>query len=113
MSSSLPLGGTVEFNVEELNARARRASVLLKALSHETRLIILFMLAKSEKTVMEIEAILGLQQAVVSQHLARLRLEKLVDTRREGRLVYYAVASSEICDVIETLRHAFCDRDCR
>ncbi|MFT4183257.1 MAG: metalloregulator ArsR/SmtB family transcription factor [Rhizobium sp.] len=111
MSSSLPPGVAAELNVEELNARARRASVLLKALSHETRLIILFMLAKSEKTVMEIEAILGLQQAVVSQHLARLRLEKLVDTRREGRLVYYAVASSEICDVIETLQEAFCHHD--
>jgi DNA-binding transcriptional ArsR family regulator len=111
MSLSPPPGGTAEHNVEELTAKARRASVLLKALSHETRLIILFMLAKEEKTVMEIEAILGLQQAVVSQHLARLRMEKLVETRREGRLVYYAVAGSEICDVIESLREAFCGLD--
>jgi DNA-binding transcriptional ArsR family regulator len=108
---SPPLGGIAEHNVEELNAKARRASVLLKALSHETRLIILFMLAKQEKTVMEIEAILGLQQAVVSQHLARLRLEKLVETRREGRLVYYAVAGTEIRDVVESLREVFCNLD--
>jgi DNA-binding transcriptional ArsR family regulator len=53
-----------------------------------------------------------LQQAVVSQHLARLRLEKLVETRREGRLVYYAVAGSEICDVVESLREFFCKGDC-
>jgi DNA-binding transcriptional ArsR family regulator len=112
MSLSPPPGGIAEYNVEEWNAKARRASVLLKALSHETRLIILFILAKQEKTVMEIEAILGLQQAVVSQHLARLRLEKLVETRREGRLVYYAVASSEICDVVESLREFFCKGDC-
>ncbi|HEX8045936.1 ArsR/SmtB family transcription factor [Rhizobium sp.] len=111
MSLSPPLGGITEHSVEELNAKARRASVLLKALSHETRLIILFLLAKQEKTVMEIEAILGLQQAVVSQHLARLRLEKLVETRREGRLVYYAVAGSEISDVVESLREVFCGFD--
>ncbi|MBB4568180.1 ArsR/SmtB family transcription factor [Rhizobium leucaenae] len=108
MSLSPPPGGAVEPNVEELAANARRASILLKALSHETRLIILFMLAKREKTVTEIEGLLGLQQAVVSQHLARLRLEKLVDTRRQGRLVYYAVASSEICTVVNSLQQIFC-----
>ncbi|MBB5574061.1 MULTISPECIES: ArsR/SmtB family transcription factor [Rhizobium] len=112
MSLSPPLGGAIEHNVEELTARARRASILLKALSHETRLSILFMLAKREKTVTEIEGLLGLQQAVVSQHLARLRLEKLVDTRREGRLVYYAVASSEICAVLDSLQQSFCKGDC-
>ncbi|MDE1992368.1 MAG: winged helix-turn-helix transcriptional regulator [Rhizobiaceae bacterium] len=112
MSLSSPPGGAVEHNVEELSAKARRASVLLKALSHETRLIILFMLAKREKTVKEIEELLGLQQAVVSQHLARLRLEKLVDTRREGRLIYYAVATSEIRAVVASLQEVFCATDC-
>lgn len=112
MSSSPPQRGAVEHDIEEMAAKARRASVLLKALSHETRLVILFMLAKREKTVMELEALLNLPQAVVSQHLARLRLEKLVDTRREGRLIHYAVARSEICTVADWLQEAFCQSDC-
>lgn len=108
MSSSPLQGGAAEHNVGEMTEKARKASALLKALSHETRLAILFMLAKREKTVMELEALLDLPQAVVSQHLARLRLDKLVDTRREGRLIHYAVASSEICSVVDALREAFC-----
>jgi DNA-binding transcriptional ArsR family regulator len=107
MSSSLPQDGEAERDVEEMTDRARKASALLKALSHETRLAILFMLAKHEKTVMELEALLDLPQAVVSQHLARLRLDKLVDTRREGRLIHYAVARSEICAVVDSLQEAF------
>ncbi|NLS17020.1 winged helix-turn-helix transcriptional regulator [Rhizobium sp. P40RR-XXII] len=108
MLSSPPQGGAAEHDVEEMTDRARKASALLKALSHETRLAILFTLAKREKTVMELEALLDLPQAVVSQHLARLRLDKLVDTRREGRLIHYAVARSEICDVVDSLQQAFC-----
>ena len=111
MSQSPPPSGAAEHNVEEITAKARRASVLLKALSHETRLIILFMLAKREKTVTEIEELLGLQQAVVSQHLARLRMDQLVDTRREGRLVYYAVGNSEICAVVNSLHEVFCRKE--
>ena len=79
MSLSPPPSGAAEHNVEELTAKAQRASILLKALSHETRLIILFMLAKREKTVTEIEGLLGLQQAVVSQHLARLRADMTLE----------------------------------
>jgi DNA-binding transcriptional ArsR family regulator len=112
MSLCPPLGGAVEHDVEEISAKARRASILLKALSHETRLSILFMLAKRAKTVTEMEELLGLQQAVVSQHLARLRLDSLVDTRREGRLVYYTVANDEICTVVNSLHEVFCKKGC-
>jgi DNA-binding transcriptional ArsR family regulator len=112
MSSSPPQGGAAEHNIEEVTGKARKASALLKALSHETRLAILFMLAKREKTVMELEALLDLPQAVVSQHLARLRMDKLVDTRREGRLIHYAVARSELCAVVDSLQEAFCQGDC-
>ncbi|MFT4003621.1 MAG: metalloregulator ArsR/SmtB family transcription factor [Rhizobium sp.] len=108
MSSSPPQGGAEEPDIEEMTGRARKASALLKALSHETRLAILFTLARREKTVMELEALLNLPQAVVSQHLARLRLDKLVDTRREGRLIHYAVARSELCAVVDSLQKAFC-----
>ena len=111
MSSSPPQGGAAEHNIEEVTGKARKASALLKALSHETRLAILFMLAKREKTVMELEALLDLPQAVVSQHLARLRMDNLVDTRREGRLIHYAVARTELCAVVDSLQEAFCQND--
>ncbi len=108
MPPSMPLRQADAENMEQFIASARRASSLLKALSHETRLVILCMLAEREKTVSEIEDILSMQQAVVSQHLARLRMERLVDTRRDGRLVYYTIADSEIRAVIDALSDVFC-----
>jgi DNA-binding transcriptional ArsR family regulator len=104
----MPLRHADAGDVEKFFASAHRASTLLKALSHETRLLILCILAESERTVTEIEEMLGLQQAVVSQHLARLRMERLVDTRRDGRLVYYMIAGSEICAVVSALGSVFC-----
>lgn len=89
-------------------SKAREASELLKALSHETRLLILCILSRGEKTVGEIESILGLQQAVVSQQLARLRMEHLVKTRREGRLIYYSIENPALNDLISVLYAMYC-----
>lgn len=88
--------------------RARAASELLKALSHETRLLILCILSQGEKTVGEIETMLGLQQAVVSQQLARLRLEQLVQTRRDGRQIYYSIANPNAVEVVSLLYRLYC-----
>jgi len=73
--------------LELLLAQARKASDLLKALSHETRLLILCLLAEGEKSVSELEEIMHLPQAAVSQQLARLRFDRLVTTRRDGRSI--------------------------
>ncbi|SOC43550.1 ArsR family transcriptional regulator [Rhizobium subbaraonis] len=88
--------------------QAGRASRLLKALSHETRLLILCLLTESEKTVGEIEAILDLPQAVVSQQLARLRQDQLVVTRRDGRQVYYRLADENVTAIMGTLYDIYC-----
>lgn len=96
---------------EQFNAlvtQARKASELLKALSHETRLMILCILAEGEKSVSELEEILSMPQAAVSQQLARLRLDGLVDTRRDGRLIYYSIVSGEVTSVVGTLYELFC-----
>jgi len=93
---------------DELIGQARKATELLKALSHETRLVILCLLCDSEKSVSEIEAILKLPQAAVSQQLARLRMDNLVSTRREGRVIHYRVANSEVAPIVETLYEMFC-----
>lgn len=93
---------------KEAMAQARKATELLKALSHESRLLILCLLAEREKSVSEIEDFMDMPQAAVSQHLARLRLDGLVDARREGRNIYYSLASAEVKAVIRTLHDLFC-----
>jgi DNA-binding MarR family transcriptional regulator len=85
-----------ESDLDVLVANARQASGFLKALSHEGRLMILCLLASGEKSVTEIEQMLSLRQPAVSQQLARLRSEGLVDTRRNGKNMYYSIARSEV-----------------
>lgn len=91
-----------------LQEQARKASELMKALSHETRLMILCLLNEQEMSVTEIERIVGLPQATVSQQLARLRLDRIVTTRREGRMIYYRIADREVGAVVESLYDVFC-----
>jgi DNA-binding transcriptional ArsR family regulator len=82
---------------------SRHGSDLLKALSHEGRLTILALLAEQERSVTELETILELRQPAVSQQLARLRADNLVGTRREGKLIYYSLASEQAREVIQVL----------
>lgn len=88
---------------KELFAKARRATDILKALSHEGRLLILCLLADGEKSVSEIEQRMDMPQAAVSQQLARLRLDELVTARRDGRSIYYSIASRDAERIITTL----------
>ena len=87
---------------------AKRASDFLKALAHESRLLILCILAEGEKSVGELEEILELRQPTVSQQLARLRADGLVTTRRDGKAIYYNLASSEARVVIGAVYDVFC-----
>jgi DNA-binding transcriptional ArsR family regulator len=87
---------------------AKRASAFLKALAHENRLMILCILAAGEKSVGELEDHLGLRQPTVSQQLARLRADGLVSTRRDGKAIYYSLASEEARTVISAVYDVFC-----
>ena len=87
---------------------ARLASEFLKALSHETRLLLLCLLSEKERSVTELENLLSLRQPTVSQQLGRLRLDGLVITRREGKTVYYSIADDDIKRVIALLYEIFC-----
>jgi len=100
----LPAG----LDVEVLSANAHQASEFLKALSHEVRLLILCFLIEGEKSVSEIEKMLKLRQPAVSQQLARLRSDGLVEARRNGKNIYYSLARPEVRDVIGVLHDAFC-----
>ncbi len=88
--------------------QARKASELLKSLAHESRLLILCHLTQGEKTVTELEELLDQPQAAVSQQLARLRFDRLVTTRRDGRNIYYSIATREVTSVVGTLYGLFC-----
>ncbi|MCL4132673.1 UNVERIFIED_CONTAM: hypothetical protein GTU68_046338 [Idotea baltica] len=70
--------------------------------------MILCILCEGEKSVSEIEAIMKLPQASVSQQLARLRMENLVATRREGRTIYYRLANDEVTPIVDALYEMFC-----
>ena len=95
-------------DIEILMEQARKAGDLLKALSHESRLLILCILVQGEKSVSELEEIMNMPQAAVSQQLARLRFDRLVSTRREGRMVYYSIANDEVSQLVEMLYEFFC-----
>jgi len=88
---------------KELIVKARKATDMLKALSHEGRLLILCLLAEGEKSVSEIEEAMNMPQAAVSQQLARLRLDGMVTARRDGRNIYYSIASRDVTRLISTL----------
>lgn len=91
----------------EFSIRAKEASEVLKALAHEGRLVILCLLCTRERSVTELETILSLRQPAVSQQLARLRADNLVKTRREGKLIYYSIASEEAQVMVRTLAELY------
>jgi len=95
-------------DIERMAGNAKRASDFLKALAHESRLMMLCILAEGEKSVSELEEHLGLRQPTVSQQLARLRADGLVTTRRDGKIVYYSVASDEARTIVGAVYDVFC-----
>ena len=94
--------------LQNLMQKARKASDFLKAVAHENRLVILCLLAERERSVTELEGLLALSQATVSQQLARLRHEGLVDTRRDGRAVYYSLPDETTRRFIQAIYDKFC-----
>ena len=97
-------------DLDQMSQNARQASEFLKALSHESRLMILCLLMQKERSVTELEEVLGIRQASVSQQLQRLRGERLVSTRRVGKQIYYSLASEEARAVISVLYDIFCKK---
>jgi len=99
-------------DMSALQENAGHPSRLLRALSNEHRLMILCLLFEGERSVGDLNAALPLSQSALSQHLAVLRDEGLVTTRREAQTIYYAVASPPALRVIETLHGIYCPERC-
>jgi DNA-binding transcriptional ArsR family regulator len=95
---------------DKMAGSAKRATEFLKALAHEGRLMILCILAEGEKSVSELEELLSLRQPTVSQQLARLRSDGLVAPRREGKTIYYRLASEDARVVVGAVYDVFCRR---
>lgn len=99
---------TPDFNLQAMQAHAGQAAQLLKALANERRLQVLCLLAGGERSVGEINALLELSQSALSQHLAVLREEGLVQTRREAQAIHYSLAPGPAAAVMETLYGIYC-----
>ena len=95
-------------DMTEIMANARDAADFLKAVAHESRLAILCLLSRGERSVGELETALDLRQSTVSQQLARLRLEGLVTTRREGKSIYYSLANADVETILGAIHKVFC-----
>ena len=93
-----------------LHAAAEEASKLLKVISNRDRLVLLCQMTRGECSVSELEAITGIQQPTLSQQLTVLRTEALVNTRREGKQIFYSIASNEALAVLQVLYQLYCPK---
>lgn len=94
--------------MQELKAHALEATRLLKALANENRLMILCSLVQGELSVGELNDRVSLSQSALSQHLAWLRREQLVQTRRDAQTIYYSLQGTKAQQVIEVLQSIYC-----
>lgn len=102
--------GTEKIDVGSMHLAAMRACSLLKVLSNPDRMTLLCQLTQGEHCVSELEAVLGIGQPTLSQQLAVLRDEELVRTRREGKQIFYSIASAEALAILQLLYELYCPR---
>lgn len=93
---------------KQMQQASMQASQLLKSLSHPDRLLLLCQLTQGEYCVGELEGLVGVGQPSLSQQLGILRKDELVTTRREGKQIYYSIASDDALAVLELLYQRFC-----
>ncbi len=95
-------------SIDLMQAAAGEATVVLRALANEDRLLLLCQLSQGEKSVGELEELLDLHQPTLSQQLGVLRSEALVNTRRDGKRIYYSVADKKVLALLNTLYEQYC-----
>lgn len=96
--------------LKKMHSSAEEACKLMKALSNRDRMMLLCEIGRGEKCVGEIEVALDIHQPTLSQQLTVLRKEKLVKTRREGKQIYYSLASEVVVSVISLLYKHYCKK---
>ena len=99
-----------KINLKKMQASADEACRLMKVLSNRDRMLLLCEISQGEKCVGELEEALDIHQPTLSQQLTVLRNEELVETRREGKQIYYSLSSSPVLDVIGILYKNYCGK---
>ena len=99
-----------KINLKKMQASAEDACRLMKVLSNRDRMLLLCEISQGEKCVGELEEALDIHQPTLSQQLTVLRNEELVETRREGKQIYYSLTSSPVLDVMAVLYKNYCGR---
>jgi DNA-binding transcriptional ArsR family regulator len=94
--------------MQNIQENAKKAAEMLKAISHESRLIILCLLSQGEKTVGELLVHSSLSQSAFSQHLKVLRDKELVKTRKESQTVYYSIKNEDVMKILNSLYEIYC-----
>mgnify|MGYP001812745037 FL=1 len=94
-----------------MQASAKTATDLLKLLGHPDRLMVLCQLKGGEQSVGQLAAELDIKQSPLSQHLARMRHEGVVTSRREAQTIYYSIAGEEVERLVSVLYELFCEDD--
>jgi DNA-binding transcriptional ArsR family regulator len=95
--------------LDEMQASAEQAAILLKAMANKHRLLLLCLLNQGELSVTELKSELNIPQSTLSQHLSVLRQDALVKTRRDAQTIYYRLASKEVESIIATLYQLYCE----
>ncbi|MFA0813108.1 ArsR/SmtB family transcription factor [Microbulbifer epialgicus] len=99
---------TSNLDFDRMRESAGQAANMLRSLANQDRLVLLCQLSQEELNVGELEARLGIRQPSLSQQLGILRREGLVDTRKEGKHVYYRVADQRVLTLLQTLYQLYC-----
>lgn len=97
-------------NNEELATRAQEVSAVLKQLAHPDRLKVLCSLSEGEKTVSDLVDYTGASQSWLSQCLSRMRLDRLVETRKEGTFVYYKISDRKLKNLMQSIYKVYCSQ---
>lgn len=99
-------------NISLMRTAAEEATAVLRVLANEDRLLLLCQLSHGEKSVGELEELLDIHQPTLSQQLGVLRMDGLVNTRREGKRIYYSIANPKVLTLLATLYDLYCPQDC-
>ena len=97
-----------QIDPQRMAMAAGKASELMKTLGHKDRLMVLCHLTSGEKSVGELARLLDIPQSPLSQHLARMRKESLVTTRRDAQTIYYSIASGEAARIVALMHELYC-----
>jgi DNA-binding transcriptional ArsR family regulator len=100
-----------EIDASELEAHADQAAAMLRSMGSKWRLLVLCNLIHGERSVGDLQRLIGLSQSALSQHLAVLRRMKLVQVRRSAQTIYYRISGREVAAILNTLYSLYCAPD--